>query len=423
MRNKEKYRFQVGFDVDSYFKDPGVPPKAEINTYPTIEESNHIVKDYFNEKWRNHVREPIGNLKFPFIVPGSVYDQLWDWDSFFIGCALPDEGLEFAKGSVLNLVTNINEQGCPPKLVQGTGKLQFGHPYPIHAQFAYIVAKRMGDFSWIEQIWDNLMKIVRWYEQETMVENRFVWVAQSGIDNNPSVYGRTKKTSAGIDLACWHYREYKAYEKLSSVLNKNEENRFREKAECLKNQIQTDFWDVMDDFFYNIDCSVNNRVCSMQEVKWNSYLKFRNWASLFPMWAKAASDEQVKILRQVIMSPDEFLSCCGIRSHSAIEPVYNNVPMGNPSNWQGPVWGLSTFVTGYALAKYGYKEDAIEVCSRLIRTYAADILKNGCVHEFYHGDTGQPLIKPGFMSWNLLALHVLENINEGKDCTSLDVLD
>jgi neutral trehalase len=33
------------------------------------------------------VRQPIGNLKRPYVVPG-VYEALWDWDSFFIACAM-----------------------------------------------------------------------------------------------------------------------------------------------------------------------------------------------------------------------------------------------------------------------------------------------------------------------------------------------
>ena len=123
------------------------------------------------------------------------------------------------------------------------------------------------------------------------------------------------------------------------------------------------------------------------------------------------------------MSPHEFLSPCGIRSHSAVEPIYNNVAMGGPSNCQGPVWGFSTFFSAYALARYGYKKQALDVCYRLIRTFAADIEQNGCVHEFYHGDTGQPVMKPDYMSWNALALKVVDDIEGGTDCTTLDLLD
>ncbi len=103
--------------------------------------------------------------------------------------------------------------------------------------------------------------------------------------------------------------------------------------------------------------------------------------------------------------------------------VYNNVPMGNPSNWQGPVWGLSTFLTAYGMAKYGYKKEALDAAYRLIRTFAADINQNGCVHEYYHGDTSQPVIRPYFLSWNMLAVKIIDDINNGTDSTTLDILD
>ena len=87
------------------------------------------------------------------------------------------------------------------------------------------------------------------------------------------------------------------------------------------------------------------------------------------------------------------------------------------------MWGLSTFLTAYAMSRYGYKNEALDTARRLIRTYAADIEQNGCVHEFYHGETGQPLMRPYFMSWNVLALRVIDDIENGTDCTTLDILD
>lgn len=421
--NNDKYYYKVEYDVEAYFRRPGVIPKGRIENGKIPMNALSKVKEHLNEKWTLLIRKPAGKITYPYVVPGAVYNQLWDWDSFFTSCALPDEGLEYAKGSVLNFIANITEEGRPPKLVQPDGRLEFGHPYPLHGQFAYIVAKRLGDFSWIEEIWDQMMKIVRWYETNTVAEGKFVWLTMSGIDNNPSLYGRHPGSSAGIDLACWHYREYRALEKLSRLLHKNEESLFCEKAEKLREQIQVQYWDVLDRFFYDIECCTGERMYTNQGVNWNTYIKFRNWASLFPLWAKAASEKQAAVLRDIIMSEEEFLSCCGVRSHSAADPIYNNVSMGNPSNWQGPVWGLSTFIIAYGLAKYQFKKEAEEVGGRLVQQFAADIEQNGCIHEYYNGDDGQPLSKPGFLSWNLLALKVMDDIACGSDCTSLDFLD
>ena len=128
--------------------------------------------------------------------------------------------------------------------------------------------------------------------------------------------------------------------------------------------------------------------------------------------------EQAKSLRDMIMDEEQFLAPSGVRSHSkADKQIYNNEMMGGPSNWQGPVWGLSTALNVYGLLNYGFKEDAKEVARRLLNTFAADIEQNGLLHEYYNGDTGQPVLKPGFLNWNLMAMNMWQNIEKGFEPT------
>ena len=47
------------------------------------------VLDYARKNYRRMFREPEGNLKYRFIVPGSCYSNcLWDWDSWLTNVAL-----------------------------------------------------------------------------------------------------------------------------------------------------------------------------------------------------------------------------------------------------------------------------------------------------------------------------------------------
>lgn len=78
------------------------------------------------------------------------------------------------------------------------------------------------------------------------------------------------------------------------------------------------------------------------------------------------------VLAEKALDADEFLSPGGLRSHSARDPVYNNARTGNPSNWQGPVWGLSTFLTAYGLTRYGRVREAVDLADRQVRVFAAD---------------------------------------------------
>lgn len=422
----EIYRYPIVTQgMEEYMKRPGAAPRGPIRTDIPDAQALAIVKDYIAAHWSKVGRKGHGALTHDYVVPGGWYGSLWDWDSFFISCAMPDAGLPLAQGSILNLVEHVQEDGRPPK--QGTTEgtyLYSSHPKPLHAQFAYIVAKRMGDFSWVEPVWRNLLAINAWEEKNTVNRGYFAWLTYEGygIDNNPAVYGRPLFTSAGIDLAVWHYREYRAMEKLSRALNHSDGAEFAAKAEALKLRIQKDYWDPVDRFFYNIDLSVLDPTWR-QKMTWRYHLKLRNWASLFPLWGGVADPGQARRLADVVMDVNEFLSPAGVRSHSAVDPIYNNEPMGGPSNWQGPVWGLSTFVTAYGLARSGFRQEALEVAWRLIRTFAADIRTNGCMHEFYHGDTGQPAMKPEFLCWNLLAGRVIDDLQGGTDSTALDLLD
>ena len=64
------------------------------------------------------------------------------------------------------------------------------------------------------------------------------------------------------------------------------------------------------------------------------------------------------------------------------------------------------------------RDDAEEVARRILNVFASDIEQNGTLHEYYHGDTGQPVLKPGFLNWNLLTFRLLPNIASGFDPTA-----
>ncbi|MDD3926206.1 MAG: trehalase family glycosidase [bacterium] len=411
---------------DGYGKLPGVLPAGRI-VHDVIFDTDAVavVKEFILSAVPSITRQPLNQLKHPYLVPGATYNDLWDWDALFTSCSVPEEWMEYARGSILNLLDSPLQNGRPSKKATVEGEYDYYlHPYPLRAQFAYIVGCRLKDFSWIEPFMDKLVEIMDWYEQATRDnEGFFKWQTLTGIDNNPSVYGRPPGATAGVDLAAFHYREYRALGKLAAIFGRKDEGLWREKAEELRDLVRTGYWDEIDGYFYDIDRNIDYGVPGRQKITWQTYLKFRNCSCLYPLWGGMANDEQVAYMVKAIMDENEFLSFCGIRTHSKYDPVYNNELSGGPSNWQGPVWGLNTCLTAYGLARYGYKKEALDVALRLVKTFALDIRQNGCMHEYYHGDTGQPLIKPGFLNWNMLAGRIMDDIEGGIDCTTLDLLD
>lgn len=421
--------YEVLYDVEACLGRPGSRPRGPVRIGGDTAAAGRAVRAFLFDQWRQLAREPAGRLRHGFLRPGSIYRGLWDWDAFFVACAIPDEGLSYARGSIENLLDGVREDGRPPKAASPDG-MRFdyeSHPIPLHAQFVYLMAARLGDFSWVEPHWAALEAVRRWYERETTAPSEadlFVWLGNrgNGIDNHPAVYGRPPRSSAGVDLSCWHARECVAMARLAAALGRGSGAVYAERGARLADGIRTRYWDVIDGLFYAIDCRADPTQASLQGVNWPCFLKFRSWTTFFPLWAGLATPPQAKALCALAMDSREFLSVAGLRSHSARDPIYNNVPMGNPSNWQGPVWGLSTFLTAYGLARHGFRAEALDLAGRQVRTFAADLEANGCLHEFYHGDTGQPLLNPGFLSWDLLALNVLDELGSGRDCTTGDLV-
>ena len=411
----------IRYNFPDYLRRPGVAPAGPITiTDRPAEEAQGIVDAFIEKNWRTIAREPVGELKYPYLVPGAVYQDLWDWDAFFTSCVIPPEGLEYAAGSCKNLIDAPLKEGRPSKKASVDGSYEyFLHPYPLRAQFAAVMLKRGALSSdWLAPRWEKLERSLLWYEEKCRDrEGFFLWQTYSGIDNDPSVYGRRPGTVAGVDLACFMYREYLAMSLLARTLNAADV--YAEKAESLKNLIQTRYFDENDRCFYAVDRNIDRSVPGRQHVTWNTWMRFDSSSNLYPLWAKAAAPEQADCLRRKIMDEKQFLSVAGIRSHSKADAqIYNNEAMGGPSNWQGPVWGLSTVLNVCGLVNYGFIDDAKEVARRILNVFASDIEQNGTLHEYYHGDTGQPVLKPGFLNWNLLTCHLLQNIRNGFDPTA-----
>ena len=412
---------KVRYNFPGYLRYPGVAPKgAIVIAKRSPEEAQKIVDGFIEKNWRTIAKEPVGELKYPYLVPGAVYQDLWDWDAFFTSCVIPPEGLEYAVGSCKNLIDAPLKNGRPSKKASVDGSYEyFLHPYPLRAQFAAVLLKRGAlDSDWLAPRWEILTRSLRWYEEKCRDdEGFFLWQTYSGIDNDPSVYGRQPGTIAGTDLACFMYREYLAMSCLARALGA--EDIYAEKAEFQKNLIQTRYFDAQDRRFYAVDRNIDRNAPGRQYVTWETRMRFDSSSNLYPLWAGTATPEQAVCLRDMIMDEKQFLSVAGVRSHSKADAqIYNNKPMGGPSNWQGPVWGLSTALNVYGLVRYGYRDEAKEIAGRILSTFAADIEQNGTLHEYYHGDTGQPVLKPGFLNWNLLTFRLLPNIADGFDPTA-----
>lgn len=419
--------FNVIFDLDKFMQDLGQNPLPKpsfpINT--TDHQNNHLaVKTTLSHLAQTVIKPPSGRLSHPYLVPGAIYDQLWDWDAYFMGLGIIDDHLLHFRGCILNFLEHIQENGHPAKLIHPNGAINYDDiPYPIQAQWCVAVSRQLGRSKWVKPWWQTLVACRTWYEKISQQRRGLFRQPVSrgaGLDNDPVVYGRQHDTVAMVDINCFHYREYLSLAYLASELGKDDDAAlFRDKASQLKKAINEYMWDPIDGMFYHLDLSDHVDV-TRQEITWEIPYKVRSAATLFVLWAGVADiDKAKRVIEEHVLNPDEFLSDYGIRSLAKNERMYNNMPMGDPSNWQGPVWGLVTALVAYGLARYGYKTEAIAIGKKLNALFAGDIRSNGTLHEYYHADTGAPVFNPGFLSWNLLAMRLLDDLSGDYDPTEI----
>ncbi len=408
-----------------------------------------LIRDYLFEKLDKVMKKPYGNYKYDFVDPGSAYDgNLWDWDTFWavyamIGVAENDEVapdfreklIACGKGNVKNFLNFQLDDGYIPMMVNEPNEKE---PYlirkhnegeilnmhkPFLCQQICLVSGFIEDFSWVEADFDKLLKYFDCYDRYYYNEKcgLYVWAddVMIGVDNDPATFGRPRFTTASVFLNSFLVREFQSMAKICAAFGKTDtEKVFTEKADKLVKAIGDECYDKRDKMFYSVDVDIKTRAYDWFHVGlgvfWNTlFIKVRCWSNFLPMLMKIATPEQAEALKDHMMDEATFLSNGGIRSLSYDEKMYNLEPTGNPSNWLGPIWIIAQYACFRGLMNYGYRKEAEIICERTLNLLANDLRETGDLHEYYNPETTKPIMNPGFVNWNVLALNMVDEL-DGK---------
>ena len=111
-------------------------------------------------------------------------------------------------------------------------------------------------------------------------------------------------------------------------------------------------------------------------------------------------------MKEHFLNTKTFNSASGVRTLSKMEKMYSLRASANPSNWRGPVCGISNYMVFKGLLKYGYTTEAKELARKTVCLFGRDFEKNGALHEYYEPETGEPLLNKGFQNWNYLVINM-----------------
>lgn len=416
----------------------------------SIAENIAVIKKYVFQDYKKMFKQAGGNLPFPYITPGSrSYPAvLWDWDSWLSNVALEQilhdkgtaadkaEALPYEQGCILDFLENTDWRGympivinqdfqakkvTPPDDIYGTNM----HKPCIAQHAAFLTQLNNGDAEWLRERFETMQAFINNYESHHRNRATGLYYWQNdfaiGVDNDPCTFSRPDKSSASIYLNCLMYKELKAMVYLADRLNLKEVGWGYEKdAENLKAAIQKNCWDEKDGFFYSVDLNLRpiteTLLHSSMPRTWDGLIqRIGCWSGFMAMWAGIATPEQAKrMVAENYLDARTFNAKYGVRTLSKLEKMYNVRATNNPSNWLGPIWGISNYMVYRGLLKYGYDKEATELAYKTIMLFGNDFKKNGALHEFYEPDSGEPIMNKGFQNWNYLVLNMIDQITGQK---------
>lgn len=357
-----------------------------------------------------------GQLRHDYLVPGGPYEEQWDWDAFFIGCALaaeiPTEAV-YLRNWALNYIENARTDGFTPGLVTPSGPdARLNHMKPLLAQGSLLASRLLDDNAWLTpERYEVLKSVVLYRERNGFFDAQrglFMWTnsMESGADNNVALLDFPDRSVLAVDASSFVLMEYAAMADLAvRTRNAPDVQMFSEKADLLRQAITRHMWSEEHRAFLNIDLATGNFVTAV------------GYSSVHPFCAGIADRRQADaFFESWLLNTQKLRSPFGIRTLSKDHPAYNNVNMIKPhSNWQGPLWPIATYFYAMALVQYGRAQEAMSITEQMTRLCVDDIKVSGGMHENYDAETGLPLAAPNFVSWNLLLLGLPSLIEKGEN--------
>lgn len=396
----------------------------------------HSFSDQTQRLQPQTIRPPQGYLGHSYLVPAGYYQQMWDWDGYFIGVHLANQkraNAVYLKWWAMNFADSSDRQGYVAGCITPNGPRPLFGKFamkPFLAQGAYFAAEQLGDYSWIAPIWSSLQRVIA-YREKTQLDRKtglYFWenAMQSGADNNAALTNDPRDEGAilGVDISTFQLREYLAMALIANHLDrKHEAHEYRKKAAILRAAILSELWSEKDDMFWNR---------RRDNGTWVRVVSYSNFVPL--MQGLLPRDKGRRMIERYLLNPDVMRSPYGIRSLSKQDPAYNNIAEIKPySNWRGPIWINANYMDWIALRRYGFPQQAHELAVSLAMILQRDIRQWGSMHEDYDAETGKGLAPTpeespnhrfaGFVGWDMLGEDMLQCEVTGKHCMMLEVPD
>ncbi len=387
------------------------------------------------------VHQPEGLLKYKYVTPTcdiraggddlspvpersltGHYLQMYDWDACFFAQAAGRIGLSDLPLSVVaNFLSLSDGSGHLPRTVSPNRVWDSGDACkPFLCQTLDLAGDSLLCNQDTVRLIADLEHFLRyWQSHRRHASGLYHWrnVLESGVDDNlallfpqEAAVDENKETDKfpdgkllAADLNTYLAVEYQAFSRLAARAGQKDLSlEYERRSAELIGLIESELWDEKLGMYANLDPDSLVRVA------------LRSWTGLLPVLlgiAQPSRSEQT--IKQNVLNAEHFFRHSGLASFAASEPLYNQSCRGLygrviVSNWQGPVWVLPNVLAVRCLLRQGFKAMAQELALRVTSTLVSGLTSHGTLFENYNAETGEPLFAPRFMSWNILALELIE---------------
>ena len=304
--------------------------------------SDPYLATYYWYRWYglrlNMLTTDIGNYSAPAVAEGVGYFRVPI--SYSAQCHMLEtrwmHDPRVAKGSFLNFARNQREDGSLPGHIhvdyiaeQGIYHADWGqrlldvhrvHPDLDFLEEAYPALKRYTEYFYRERDPQDsgLYDLVNQWESGQEYMSRYVWV-----DDEADEWKPMKRKLKGFDASLYIYRTEKALAELSTLLGKEEEIEWTQRAERTRRAILDYCWD--EDLQAFVDVS--------PELK-RSGLVFA--ISFYPFFTDLITEKHLPSLERHLFNPDEFWTEYPVPASPLTDPYYLYVEDGSrvrPSNY------------------------------------------------------------------------------------------
>ena len=411
-----------------------------------------VIEEFMLQHLYDMCKPATDRLRYPFMDPGGYYgNNLWDWDSYWAGRAMVSLCDYFAQdacaaqlrettakhiaGSVRNFLDMMEPDGFVPIMTTEDGVLErelrkmhaegcVNQHKPFLAQNAKLAADFTGQYDWVSERFEGLERYFDFYRRNQKsgcglyVFNNDVMI---GVDNNPGVFARPPRSCADLLLNVFLVEEFRAMAGLAERVGKSDRVKFyEEEAEALAAAVNELCYDEYYGFYFPVDVQVETHRSEHFHHGLGAFwkvmpLKIRSFLGFLPMTAGIASEERAAVMVERHFRDERMVAKYGVRTLASDERMYSLEKSNNPSNWLGPVWGISNYLVFEGLRRYGYMPEAEELCEKTVALFAKDIREYGALSESYLPDTGEPMLYHGFLNWNVLVLDMVKKCRANRE--------